>query len=314
MLTSSESKKNCGDCMRVLVTGGSGFVGQYLIDTLTQYGHEVYSFSSQQMDITQPAQVNSTIKELRPEGIVHLAAQSLVRSSWEDPLRTIQINTLGTLQLLMAVKQFAPCAKILMIGTSEEYGLTGKSGIPLKEDEPCRPQNPYAVSKFAAGQVALQVAQKDNLRLIYVRPFNHFGPGQPTGYIVSDFSSQIAAIEQGKANPVLYVGNLTAQRDFSDVRDVVQGYRMLLEQDVPNGIYNICSEVPRSAQFILDSLLQMAAVKIKVAVDEKKLRVSDVPLFIGSAQKIFHAVQWKPQHDFLVSLQDTLNWWRTLNK
>lgn len=312
--------------MRVLVTGAGGFVGKHLIAALAAKGHQVFAGGlpsdivtadqhnkSLHFDITNYQQVADGLKEIRPEGIIHLAAQSMVKRSWEDPGFTIQVNTIGTINLINAVKDTIPECKIINIGTGEEYGLTGRNGKALAEEDCCLPQNPYAISKFAAGQTAMQLAGKDKLKLIHVRPFNHFGPGQQLGFVISDFAFQIVQIEKKLSPPVIYVGDLSAQRDFSDVRDVVNAYIMLLEGNVDNGTYNVCSGIPRSINSILQLMLKQAAVKITVEVDSSRLRPSEVPLFFGSSQKIEQAVGWKPTRNFSASLAETLDWWREHN-
>lgn len=312
--------------MRVLVTGAGGFVGEHLISALLNNGHEVFAgglhsastvFRSEKgieylkFDITDNSMVKNIIGEVKPDGIIHLAAQSKVNTSWEDPANTILVNTIGTINLINAVKDNAPDARIINIGTSEEYGLTGKLGKPLDESQPCLPQNPYAISKLAAGQLALQLAYKEKLNVIHVRPFNHFGPGQQIGYAVSDFSSQITMIERGICPPQINVGDLSTQRDFSDVRDVVSAYISLLEGKVENGIYNVCSGTPHSINEILHFLVQQAKIPIAIKIDQGKFRPSDVPLFVGSNSKLEKTINWRAKRLLTDSLLETLDWWRT---
>lgn len=321
--------------MRVLVTGAGGFVGCYLTAALAKRGHVVFagvhkretaatSFTSDvtavqegeiisaPIDITDGQSLTAVLAKLRPDGIIHLAAQSMVKKAWEDPAQTLLVNTVGTVLLLQAVKQVNAGIKVVTIGSSEEYGLAGKAGHPIDEEAPCLPQNPYAVSKLAMGQVALQLARRDGLRVIHVRPFNHFGPGQREGFVVSDFAAQIARIEKGLCPPVIKVGDLSARRDFTDVRDVVRAYVLLLECDVATGIYNVCSGQARSAREILMGLLALTKQKVTVEVDQARFRPSEVPVFIGSGEKIRRAVGWRPARDFAESLRETLDWWRGL--
>lgn len=309
--------------MRVLVTGAGGFVGGHLVLALVDKGHHVIAGGIQDsklkfeknieifnFDITNYHNLDKVIGTVKPDAIIHLAAQSMVKRAWEEPAGTIAVNTIGTINLLKTVKKHVPKAKIINIGTSEEYGLTGKNGEPLEENYECLPQNPYAVSKLAAGQVALQLAKKDDLNIIHVRPFNHFGPGQQMGYAVSDFASQIAQIEKGFYPAIIRVGDLSAQRDFTDVRDVIEAYITLLERKVESGIYNVCSGKPRSIHSILDFLIQSSKIAITIQVDQDRLRPSEVPLFVGSAYKIKNAIGWEPKRNFENSLLETLEWWR----
>jgi Nucleoside-diphosphate-sugar epimerases len=310
--------------MRVLVTGAGGFVGQHLVETLIHRGYQVYAglrktetnhtdgVMSVNFDITVPEQVYRVIRDVRPDVVVHLAAQSLVSYSWKAPTRTFMINTIGTMYLLEAIGNLVPAAKIIVVGSAEEYGLTAQTGVPLTEEHPCYPQNPYAISKLAAGQFAIQWAKKENLNLIYVRPFNHFGPGQREGFVVSDFASQIARIEKKLQPPFIEVGDLSPQRDFTDVRDVVEAYVTLLEKTVSSGIYNVCSGTARSINEVLNTLLTMSRCIIEVKVNPNKYRPSEVPLFLGSHKKLQDATGWMPRRDFYRSLQETLDWWRTI--
>lgn len=310
--------------MRILVTGANGFVGKHLIQALCRRRHQVFAagvheshavspeIATLHFDIVNYLDVKKCMQQVNPDGVIHLAAQSMVKASWEDPTNTVNINILGTVNIVRAVKEVVPNARVLTIGTSEEYGLTGKKGIPLTEDDKCLPQNPYAISKLAAGQFALQIAQKDQLNVIHVRPFNHFGPGQRTGFVVSDFASQIVQIERNLIPPIIRVGDLTAQRDFTDVRDIVEAYIALMENiEVCNGIYNICSGTAHSIEAILDQLLGYAATPITIDVDQSLFRPVEVPLFVGSAQKIQDVVGWRPKRDFRASILETLQWWRT---
>lgn len=308
--------------MRVFVTGADGFVGRHLVPALVKRNYKVFAglkfmenafpppVDNVYFDLNNFDVIREAICRIQPESIIHLAAQSMVKKAWEDPAQTMSLNCIGTIHFLEAVKQYVPGVKIVTIGSSEEYGLTAVKGEPLTELDACFPQNPYAVSKLAMGQIALQMAKKDNLQVIHIRPFNHFGPGQREGFVVSDFASQIVRIERGLIPPVIEVGDLSAQRDFTDVRDVVEAYILILETKIELGVYNICSGVPRKIADILSFLLKFSNKSIDVVIDEERFRPSTVPLFIGSAQKLYQAVQWQLQRNFEESLLDTLQWWR----
>ncbi len=307
--------------MRVFVTGADGFVGVHLIRNLLDHGHNVIAgvlSSSANFIMPVPTvrfnlldcdRLDRVIEEVKPEGIIHLAAQSMVKLAWDNPAQTIAVNIIGTINLVNAVAKHARNAKIINVGSSEEYGLSGKLGKPLTEEDYCLPQNPYATSKLAAGQIVLQLANKEKLRIIHVRPFNHFGPQQREGFVVSDFASQIAKIEKGLCPPIMYVGDLSAKRDFTDVRDIVEAYTLLLEKDVDVGIYNICSGIPHTAREILNIMLRECRSNIDIRINRDKMQPSSVPIFIGSAAKLHRATGWAPKGIFDNSIKSTLSWW-----
>ncbi|NOU66234.1 NAD-dependent epimerase/dehydratase family protein [Paenibacillus sp. LMG 31461] len=309
--------------MRVLVTGANGFVGRHLIHALVKREHEVFAgtrskeviFGGQIMsgllDILDVDSLSSIISKFKPDVIVHLAAQSMVKEAWKQPEYTLRTNVIGTINLLEAIRILSPETKLISIGSSEEYGLSSKYESILTENVPCLPQNPYATSKHAAGQLAMQFANKENLNVIHVRPFNHFGPGQKEGFVISDFASQIIKIEKNLSSTKLRVGNLEAKRDFTHVADVVRAYIMLLEQNVANGYYNVCSGIPRKIDDILKTLISMSSKSIEIELDPNKLVPSEVPSFAGSYEKIKEAVGWTPKIDISDGIHETLEWWRT---
>ncbi|WP_314591423.1 GDP-mannose 4,6-dehydratase [Paenibacillus terrigena] len=312
--------------MRILVTGASGFVGRRLIRALVERDHEVLAgvhrtevtFDApvicHYMNVLEPDTLVEVLRQFKPACIVHLAGQTLVEPSWSNPVHTVQTNVIGTMNVIDSVCHAAQQAKIMSIGSSEEYGISALMGVPLTEDSPCLPQNPYAVSKFTAGQLALQMAQKNQLELVHVRPFNHFGPEQRPGFVISDFISQIVAIEQNRCAPFVKVGDITVQRDFLFIDDVIHAYIQLLEHEVPNGIYNVCSGVSRKIEDILSYLILQSKVTFEVKRDANKLRTSNVPIFVGCADKIHAATDWTPSIPFHEGLLQTLDWWRVKHR
>ena len=310
--------------MRVLVTGACGFVGPYVVHTLLGKGHQVFAAVKSKcdeqlkgagildLDVLKPSSLVDALTNVNPEGIIHLAAQSMVKTAWDNAANTISVNTVGTANLIEAVAEICPNTFVISVGSGEEYGITAKLGHPLRETDPCFPQNPYAISKLAAGMTAIQLAKKNGMNVIHIRAFNHFGPGQAEGYVVSDFASQIARIEKYGLDPVIRVGDLSAQRDFTDVRDVVRAYVLLLEAKVDSGYVNVCSGIPQRIDYLLDCLVAKAKLPVKIKIDQQKLRPSEVPVFIGSSEKLVEATGWSLKYKFEDSLSDTLNWWRKM--
>ena len=313
--------------MKVLVTGANGFVGSYLVSELMERGHvvvagvrnergnipvgvETCSFQLGQID-----EMKEALRQTEPDVIFHLAGQSNVPLAWNDPADTIQVNAVSTVELIMAAYETVPEARIFTIGSSEEYGIAAKEHELLHEGVECKPQNPYASSKFIAGQVGMQLAQKYGMNLIHLRPFNHFGPRQRKGFVISDFSSQIAAIEAGQMEPIISVGNIEAWRDFTDVRDIVRAYALLIEKEgLANGIYNVSSGTARKVGVILQRLIELSSASIEIVVDPAKYRPNEVERFAGSNEKLRKEVDWTPKYEMNTSLLHTLEWWRKLEK
>lgn len=310
--------------MKILVTGASGFVGGYLVRLLLEHKHEVVTLSvnnpdafqglpvrNYEVDILNYETVEKSMNAEIPDAVMHLAAISNVPLSWSRPELTVDVNVKGTLNVLEALMKVNPKATFLNIGSSDEYGLSAKLGKPLAEDTLCQPQNPYSISKLCAEQMALQLGKKNQVKVIQVRAFNHFGPGQAKGFVTTDFASQIADIEKGKQEPVIKVGDLSAYRDFSFVADVVNAYVMLLENNVASGVYNVCSGKAISIQEILDTLVLLSTKDIKVEVDANKLRPSEVSFFVGDNTKLKAATGWIPQYDFKQGMKEVLDYWRS---
>ena len=306
--------------MKVLVTGAGGFVGEYLVKLLRAHNHDIVaiginngtflkelSIPTHVVNILDYPVLRETMQNVVPDAVIHLAAVSNVPISWNKPGLTIDVNIHGTVNVLQALYEVNPKAKFLNIGSSDEYGLTAKCGKPLTEDMPCQPQNPYSISKYCTEQMVLQLGKKYGMNVISTRSFNHFGPGQAKGFVVSDFASQIKAIEAGEQEPVIRVGDLSAARDFSFVSDVVEAYVSLIEKDVESGVYNVCSGKAMTVQEILAMMLHLSSKEIKVEIDEGKFRPSEVPFFVGCADKLSNATGWKVSTDIIDGLKNILN-------
>lgn len=305
--------------MKVLVTGAGGFVGEYLVKLLKAHNHDIVaiginngtflkelSIPTHVVNILDYPVLRETMQNVVPDAVIHLAAVSNVPISWNKPGLTIDVNIHGTVNVLQALYEVNPKAKFLNIGSSDEYGLTAKCGKPLTEDMPCQPQNPYSISKYCTEQMVLQLGKKYGMNVISTRSFNHFGPGQAKGFVVSDFASQIKAIEAGEQEAVIRVGDLSAARDFTFISDVVEAYVSLIEKDVESGVYNVCSGKAMTVQEILDMMLHLSSKEIKVEIDEGKFRPSEVPFFVGCADKLSNATGWKVSTDIVDGLKNIL--------
>jgi GDP-4-dehydro-6-deoxy-D-mannose reductase len=314
--------------LRVLVTGITGFAGSHLVDYMLGRGDvEVYGtirwrsrteniehFRSQvnliECDLRDSTSTRDMLEQVKPEWIFNLAAQSFVPTSWNAPHESISTNALGQLNLFEAVRRIGLKPRVQIACSSEEYGLVMPDELPIKETNPLRPLSPYAVSKVAQDLLAYQYFKSYGMDVVRTRGFNHEGPRRPNVFVASDFAFQIAEVEKGLREPVMYVGNLEARRDFTDVRDMVKGYWLALEKGESGDVYNICSGKSYSIQEVLDQLLDMTDERIEVRQDPRRLRPSDVPVLEGDPSK-FHAVTgWKPKIPFEQTLRDSLAFWR----
>lgn len=313
----------------VLITGAEGFVGSHLADWIIQNKRQyaVHGIRHWHPRHTQTIHLNrrcvyhncdirsldelfKIINKVKPVKIFHLAAQSFVPQSWTTPAETLETNVIGQANLFEAVRRAGVDPVIQIAGSSEEYGLVYKNEVPIKESNPLRPLSPYGVSKVAQDFLGYQYYKSYGLKVIRTRAFNHEGPRRTEVFVTSDFSKQVAEIEKGKKEPIIYVGNLEAVRDFTDVRDVVRAYWLATEKCKPGEVYNIGSGRGLKIQEVLDMLLQMSRIKITVKQDPKRLRPSDVPVLICDATKFRRATGWKPQIPFEKTLRDLLNYWR----
>ncbi|WP_303996447.1 GDP-mannose 4,6-dehydratase [Megamonas hypermegale] len=308
--------------MKILVTGAGGFVGKHLIKELLKRNHKVVALGIgdnsalyemgipvYETNILDFNTVYKNIQKEQPDGVIHLAAQSNVGVSWDKPQITVSVNIEGTLNLYKALFEINPDGKFLNIGSSDEYGLTAKKEISLTEEMECKPQNPYSISKFCSEQMILQLAKKDNVNVVSTRSFNHFGPGQMKGFVISDFASQIAEIKKGVKENKIYVGDLSPARDFLYVDDVVDAYILLMENRVVNGVYNISSGKSYTIELMLNKLIEISNIDIEILIDKKKFRPAEVKNFIGNSDKLFKALKWKPKVDLNEGLKKTLSFW-----
>ena len=261
-------------------------------------------------DLEHAASVDAALEAVAPDAIVHLAAQSSPHHSWVDPQRTLATNVLGLLHLLEAARRRGLRPRVLVVGSAEEYGLCRPEDLPLREDASLRPLSPYAVSKVAQSFLALQYTLSGRVETVRTRTFNHTGPGRGEAFAESSFARQLAEIEAGRRPPVIDVGNLEAVRDFSDVRDVVRAYWLLLEKGRAGEVYNVCSGQGVRLRDMLDRLITLSGLDVEVRLDPARLRPSDIPEMVGDPGRLLAETGWQRAYALERTLSDLLEHWR----
>lgn len=309
--------------MKALVIGAAGFVGNYLLRHLkttyswqlhaTKLPHENILFNDaavHDLDILNKEAIKQLLSEIQPDYIFHLAAQSSVALSWKRPDLTVDINIKGCINLLDAIRDLNLHPRTLLIGSGEEYGHIKPEETPITEDTLTRPGNLYAATKACQNMIGRIYAKAYQMDIIMVRAFNHIGPEQSPVFVVSDFCRQTAMIEKGMNPPVIHVGNLEACRDFTDVRDVVRAYGLLIQNGSAGEIYNIGSGKAVKIRDILDKIISLSSVPIKVEVDAERLRPVDVPIIEADISKTISCIPWKPEISLDTTVEETLEYWR----
>ena len=292
--------------MRAFVTGGDGFVGPWLLAHLTESGDEYVAPTT---EITDGAAIREAVLAAQPDAIYHLAAVSHVGESWDAPARTFEVNAVGTLNVLEAARALPAPPTVLLVCSSEVYGRVGPADLPLTEEAPLRPVSPYAASKVAAEFLGLQAFLAHGLPVIRVRAFNHIGPGQAPTFVVSSLARQIVqASLQG--SPTISVGNLTPERDFTDVRDVVRAYRLLVQHGVPGEVYNVCSGEAIAIEEVARRLLALAGADLRLEVDPERIRPVEMPVVRGDPSRLVAATGWHREHALDDTLRDVLTSWQ----
>ncbi len=292
--------------MRVFVTGAKGFVGSHLVPRLEQRGFEVVA-TDRELDVADAARVESAVRRARPGLLVHLAALTSVAASWRDPEETYRVNFLGTRAVLVAVAGAAPRARLLLIGSADQYGSLEPGAAPLDEAAPLRPRSPYARTKTAADLLGAAWARR-GLDVVRVRAFNHTGPGQSDDFVLSSFARQAVEIAQGRREPRLRVGNLDSVRDFLDVEDVLEAYDRLCEPSVPAGVYNVASGLGVRLGDALDEILKLAGAQPSIEMDPERMRPRDQ--LVGDATLLRSACGWTPRVSFSETLARLVEDWR----
>ena len=314
--------------MRAFVTGADGFVGQWLLRRLIEGGHQVTGavrvarpvlttlnpeladrVQWKQSDITDGAAMRRLVQAAQPDAVFHLAAQSAVPASLDNPVATIETNVLGTVRLLEAIRHYAKDATVIVVGSSDAYGAVGEAQLPLREDAPLRPQNPYAASKAAAEIVAKQYANTGWCKTIMTRSFNHTGPGQSPSFAIASFAKQFADMKRAGRTGSLHVGDLTPRRDISDVRDVVEAYVGLAQRGVVGQVYNVCSGRDRSMREIVDELARISGANLTMSVESELIRPVENPVLRGDPARIAADIGWKAATPLEKTLADLLEYY-----
>jgi GDP-4-dehydro-6-deoxy-D-mannose reductase len=303
----------------ILVTGAAGFAGSHLAELLAGSADLVgWSRSApppelaglarwQAVDLLDRDRVRALVRDLRPRQVYHCAGLPYVAESWNESARSLETNALGTHHLLDALRRADSPCRLLVVGSATVYA---SSAAPLTEDAPVAPTSPYARSKLAQELIALRGCVEDGLDVIVTRPFNHTGARQAPAFVAPTIARQIASIERGLVEPAIKIGNLDAQRDLSDVRDVVRAYAALMTHGTPGQVYNVASGVARSIRSLLDALVSRARTAVRIDVDPARLRPHDSPVIVGDATRLKQATGWNPVISFDQMVDDLLDYWR----
>jgi len=292
---------------KILLVGGTGFVGTHLrnlfeVDsTVISTGHDV--------DIRDIKQIRALIERERPDNVVHLAAITTLRESFNNPENTYDINFMGTLNVLKALRDNGFSGKFLFISSSEVYGLLPESDLPVTERQPTKPLSPYAVSKIAAEALCYQWSQLEKFETLIARPFNHIGPGQSERFAISDFGKQIAAIKLGLAEPVMHVGDIDTTRDFTDVRDIAAAYQLLLRHGCNGEAYNVCSGREYAIRTLLIRMCFLAGVEVEFRSNVDRFRPSEQRRVLGSNNKLRNDTDWNITYEIDETLKNIIDYW-----
>jgi GDP-4-dehydro-6-deoxy-D-mannose reductase len=295
--------------VRSLVTGGKGFVGSWLTAFLAELGDEVIAIDHE-VDVTDAQAVRAAVLDAAPEALYHLAGRTHVGRSWAEPSAVFQVNATGTLHVLEAARACDPMPRVLLVSSAEVYGTVEESALPVGEDAGLAPVTPYAASKVAAEFLGVQAHLAHGLPVIRVRPFNHVGPGQPTGFVVPSFAERIVEARRRGVRS-LPVGNLSARRDLTDVRDVVRAYRLLVDRAPAGEVYNVCSGRAVSVESVAHRMLELAGIELELVTDPELARPVDVPVMRGDPAKLEAATGWRPEIDLDRTLGDVLEEWES---
>lgn len=315
----------------ILITGISGFAGSYLAehlvgeknfnvsgtylnkDSLSNLNQVKGKITLKQIDLLDKDAILDLIKNIKPVRVFHLAALSSPFYSFANPAEVITNNINAQINLLEALRKTNLSeTRILIVSSADIYGMADKKQLPIAEKCELKPASPYSVSKLSQDFLGLSYFLSYGMKIIRVRPFNHIGPRQSSGFVISSICKKIAEIEKGKIEPVLHVGNIEARRDFTDVRDMIKAYSLIISKGKIGDVYNIGSDRSYRISDLLDKLISFSGKKIVIRVDPKLLRSSDPPSLLADSRKIRELTLWKPEIPIEKSLKDTLDYWRNI--
>ncbi|MDD3861682.1 MAG: GDP-mannose 4,6-dehydratase [Candidatus Gracilibacteria bacterium] len=300
--------------MKALITGSTGFVGPYLKKELESHGYEVFGLDRNNPeklesvfcgDICDVDFVESVVKQVMPDEIYHLAGFSSVKKSFDEPELTMKINVGGTKNLLEAVRKFCPESKVLIVSSADVYGKPNK--IPINEYQDLVETSPYSISRIAQEKL---IDEFKDLFIVVSRSFNHTGPGQPEIFVLPDFVKQVVEIEKGIKDSIIFTGNLDVVRDFSDVRDVVKAYYLLLQKGKKGEVYNVGSGKGYNLAELLNKIIDLSGIKIEVKQDPSKMRPIEIVELVADISKIVNDTRWEPDYSIDRTIEDLLNYWR----
>jgi GDP-4-dehydro-6-deoxy-D-mannose reductase len=311
--------------VRALVTGITGFAGGYLAQILLERGDEVFGVARHtntdlahlrqgvtliSADLRDPTAVRTLLDDIEPEAIYHLAGQAAVPAAWNDPWATMESNIRPQLNILQTMARQQSPTRLLVVTSNQVYGHIQSDQLPVNEETPLRPDNPYGVSKVGQDMLGLQYYLSHSLDILRVRAFNHIGPRQSPDFVSASFAKQIAQIEAGLSEPTIHVGSLTVRRDFTDVRDVTRAYTLLIDHGEAGEVYNVGTGQAFSIRYLLDVLLSYSQINIKIEQDPDRVRPADVPVIYADNRKLIARTGWQPRFKFEDSLRNVLNYWR----
>lgn len=312
---------------KAIITGVAGFAGSYLAELLFLKGINVFGLVApkerldnissiksglelERFNILNTGKVNDFVKKVKPDFIFHLAALASVGKSFGAAQKVYDVNFNGSLNVFEAASALKNLTKLIFVSSSDVYGIFKPANKILDENQPLNPVSPYGISKTAGEYLALYYYRTKNMPIVRIRSFNHTGPKQTTDFVIPSFCSQVAKIEKSGKPGKLKVGDLSARRDFSDVRDIVRGYYLAATKGKPGEVYQLCSGKAVLIEKVLKNIIKLSGSTVKREVNKKLLRKSDIPILCGSNRKAGKELGWFCRFKLEETLKATLDFWR----